>query len=333
MLPSGNHWQIGKYSEEQVRALIKEATANLPDRLRNPRIMIADRRGMGGWTWLSLLWPGWQDRKTIWITEGSLHYLEQDEIKALVLHETAHHVREYRHDIPGGWLLGDLALFCLLFWLGARLYLNAEGVFVIFFVVRAIVLSAAVRVLPKAAQTVEHLCDLYAAERVGAAPMVNVLLKMGEEEELVEAVLTRAARELAHVKGVEQEDLVSAFEDVRPHGRIFHDNLLRHASQVVAKVLEGVNPSARDRSMNRKADAALKRDMNASQYRVKWRAFDDNGDSRLSDAEIRELCQALRDHPERTLFRCEGERNPATHPSYSARVLILDAQGCFTLER
>lgn len=135
------------------------------------------------------------------------------------------------------------------------------------------------------------------------------------------------------MKGVEQEDMVSAFEDVRPHGRIFHDNLLRHASQVVAKVLEGFKPSALDRSVNRKVDAALRRDKKASQHRVKWRAFDDDGDSRLSDDEIRELCQALRDHPERTLFRCEGERNPATHPSYSARVLLLDAQGCFTLAR
>jgi len=44
---SGNRWKIGKYSEEDIRSLAKEATAGLPDRLRNPRIMIADRRGTG----------------------------------------------------------------------------------------------------------------------------------------------------------------------------------------------------------------------------------------------------------------------------------------------
>ena len=186
---SGNQWRIGRYSEQYIRSLAQEATAGLPDRLRNSRIMIASRRGTGGWTRLSLLWPGRQRRKTIWITEGSLHYLEPDELKALVVHESAHHLRENRCDAPGGWLLGDAALFCLVFWMASRLYLDAGGVLVVFCVVRFIAIGATMRILNRASQAIEHLCDLYGAARAGCGAMVNVLLKSGEEEELVETVL------------------------------------------------------------------------------------------------------------------------------------------------
>lgn len=322
---SGNRWRIGKYSEEDIRSLAQQATTGLPNKLRNPRIMIADRRGTGGWTRLSLFWPGWQRRKTIWITEGSLHYLTPDELKALVVHEIAHHACENRCDAPGGWLLGDVALFCLVFWIGSRFYLDGGGILVVFCVVRAIALGAAVRILGRTSQMIEHLCDLYAAARTGCGAMVNVLLKSGEEEELVETVLARAAGELRHVKGLELEDLVIAFEDVRPAGRIFHDNLLRHASQVVRKLLEETKPrqAGRDHGVNQELETLVKHRRQMGGSRIRWREFDGDGDSRLAAEEIARLREALRSQPERTLFRCESERNPTSHPTYRARILLL----------
>lgn len=165
------------------------------------------------------------------------------------------------------------------------------------------------------------------------AAMVNVLLKLGEEEELVDVVLRRAARELVCLKGVEMEDLVFAFEEVRPHGRIFHDHLLRHASQVVAKVLDEAKQSAHGRSPDRKRGDRRQPERKGGPRRIRWRDFDIDADGRLSDAEIRELCQAIDDHPEYTLFRCEGERNPQTHPSFSARIRLLASRTSFIPER
>jgi hypothetical protein len=199
---------------------------------------------------------------------------------------------------------------------------------VVFFVVRAMIGAAAARIPTRASQAIEHLCDLYAAERMGAGAMVNVLLKIGEEEELVEVVLTRAARKLRHVTGVETEDLAAAFEAVRPYGRIFHDNLLRHASQVVTKTAEDAKPSRfkrrRKEALNAELQAVLDYRKKTPRRRTRWRDFDVNGDGRLSDGEIGKLCQALREHPERTLFRCESELTPTTHPACRTRILFLE---------
>lgn len=158
--------------------------------------------------------------------------------------------------------------------------------------------------------------------------MVNVLLKSGEEEELVETVLARAARELRHVKGLELEDLVIAFEDVRPVGRIFHNNLLHHASQVVQKLLEEAKPrqAARENNVNQELEALVKYRKGTGGSRIRWRDFDGDGDGCLGDSEIAELCAVLRSQPERTLFRCETERNPTSHPTSRARILVLSEQ-------
>jgi hypothetical protein len=153
----------------------------------------------------------------------------------------------------------------------------------------------------------------------------NVLLKTGEEEDLVETVLTRAASELRGVHGLELDDLVMAFEEVRPVGRIFHDNLFRHASEVVRKLQE-----ERKRRHGRKVDggnpeleAFVKYRKQAGGERIRWRVLDKDGDGRLADDEMAELVASLRRQPERVLFRCEGEMNPTSHPAYRERILAL----------
>jgi Zn-dependent protease with chaperone function len=325
--PTGNSWQIGKYSEEEVRSLAHAATKDLPSKLRNPRIFIADHKGTGAWTWLSLLWPGWERRKTIWITEGSLHYLEPDEIKALVVHEIAHHDPVNRYDIPGGWLFGDVALFALLTWVGAQFYLAADGVFVAFFIVRPIVLAIRARIVSNASRITEHLCDVYAAEKAGMKAMINVLLKTGEEEELTGVVLARAAKKLLYLPDIETEDLLFAFEKVRPHGRIFHDNLFRHAGALVRSVVDELklDPATLERRnrANKELSAYLKERTGRRYKRIRWRELDADGNSQLSQAEIARLCDRLRGNPDAILFLSESEKNPTTHPACRSRILTL----------
>lgn len=310
-----------------MRSLAQAATGALPLRVRNPRILIADHRGTGGWTWLSLIWPGWERRKAIWITEGSLHYLEPEELKALILHEIAHHDSDNRYDIPGGWILGDVALFCLLYWIGSRFYLGAEGVLVVFFIVRLIMLAVIARILLDASQNAEHLCDFYAAEKIGAKAVINVLLKTGEEEELVAIVLARTAKELMHVPDIEMEDLLLAFEEVRPHGRIFHHNLFRHASGMVKAITADMRLKPekirRKNRVNEELNAYLKQRAKTRFQRIRWREFDTNDKGQLSEEEIARLCAALRDKPHAALFLAESENSPTTHPTYRNRILFL----------
>ena len=75
--------------------------------------------------------------------------------------------------------------------------------------------------------------------------------------------------------------------------------------------------------MNPEFEAFLKHRRQMRGSRIRWRNLDGDGDSHLTDDEIVRLCLALRSQPEHALFRCESERNPTTHPTYRARILVL----------
>ncbi|MBI2265797.1 MAG: hypothetical protein HYU64_11570 [Armatimonadetes bacterium] len=322
----GNNWLIGKYTEEQLRSLVLETAASLPVRLGSPRIAISHHRGIAGWTWLSLFWPDWERRKTLWITEGSLHYLEADELKAVIAHEAAHHHPSNRCDTPGDWFLGDAALLCLLFWLGPDQYSWTIGWLAVL-LVRALgdILVGDSRA--ETSRQIEHLCDLCASRWTSPEAVANALLKMGEEEELVETVLARAAKKLLYFRDVEMEELGSAFEEVRPFGRIFHENLFQHSARITEEIVNILQPSPKEPGANRKENEEL-RDLlenrrKGRRKRIKWRQFDSNGDGRLSESEVQCLCEALGNQPDRALFLSECEGNPKTHPGYRSRILFL----------
>jgi Zn-dependent protease with chaperone function len=322
----GDSWTVGKYSEAQVREAARQCTRTLPAKLREPRIVIGDCRGTTGWTWLSLLWPGRQRHKTVWISAGALHYLEPEELQALIVHEIAHHDAGNRGDVPGGWAMADMTLFCLIFLLGSGVGLGARARMWTFLLLRLAMASVVAKLRGKSDQTIEHLCDLYAATHVGREAVVNMLLKVGEEAELTEAVLARAAQELRYVQGADVEELTYAFDDVRPYGRIFHDNLFRHASQVVAEAvgdLKEIKGSDVKEEPNISFMRFLTERRQARQKRIRWRRFDRDGDGRLTEGEIAELCTALREHPDRALFLCDRERNPTTHPSVRDRIVLV----------
>jgi len=289
--------------------------------------VVADYRGTAGWTWFSLLYSGRRRYNVIWVSAGALHYLEPDELQGLIAHEIGHHDSANRCDAPGGWLMADLALFALMFRLTSPVGLeeNVHVIWPVFLVLRTAMAWVVVSLRGKLTQTIEHLCDLYGAEQVGREAMVNMLLKLGEEEELTEAVVARTARELLHVKGVEMEDLTSAFLDVRPYGRIFHDNLFHHAAQVVAKVTGDFKPTvARVRTTpNAELKEFLVHRRQARSRRIRWRSFDGDGDGKLTASEIDRLCDAVRHYDSRALFLCETERSPTSHPTFRDRILML----------
>lgn len=190
--PAGDSWRIGKYSEADLRQLIHKATADLPPRIRRSRVCIVDLRCPAAWTWLSVFWPT-QRAKPIMLTSGSLHYLEPDELTAVLLHEIAHHLTENRVGICGGWLLADAAFHAAAFWAYCQVGSGNLAVLT-FMLLRTIACVVAARVIGDECRSIEHLCDLFAAERAGNVPMINALLKLGEDEELTEVVLAWVAQ-------------------------------------------------------------------------------------------------------------------------------------------
>ena len=140
-------------------------------------------------------------------------------------------------------------------------------------------------------------------------------------------MLARAAKELVHVSSVEMEDLVFTFDKVRPHGRIFHGNLFQHASEVVKDIVK--NMKLKPEELRRKdrvseeLDSFLEERRKLRRQRIRWRRFDSDGDSRLSEEEGTHLCAELQENPDKLLFFCTSEVAPTTHPPYRERILAL----------
>lgn len=322
----GNHWRIGKYSEAQLREIVDEVERVVPLTLRRVKVGVVDSREVQATTSLSVLWPTWTRYKPIQLTSGSLHYLKPDEIQAVLLHEIGHHAPGNHVHIPGGWPLADIVLHAVVFSAVITLGLNATGV-VVFMAGRGLLALIATTVLEKTPRHIEHRCDLFAAARIGPAPLINALLKLGEEEELAEVVLVWAARDFLDAPDVDVEDLALAFSEVRPYGRIFHENLFRHADEIVRYVEETFTPRRlpgdRDRPANEGLAAFVRQRRSRKQRRVRWRTFDHDGDGKLSIEEISKLCETLARHTDHALVTSQNEQEPSSHPPFRDRVLLL----------
>ena len=323
---------IGRYTGAEILTAFERATGGLPSRLRRIRVRVAKVRGIQAWTALNLIWPGWGRAPAVTVSSGALHYLEQRELEALLLHEVGHHVSRHRLGPPGGWLLADLCLASVLFcahsalgdafWRPCLLFLGTRGV-----VVTVVMLLAW-----PSAHAIEHACDLFAASRLGPEPIANVLLKLGEECELTEAVLALAARRLLYAHWPDVDDLRLAFEEVRPEGRIFHENLFRHSVAVVQWLLdeggmELPGPPAK-RQKNTELAAFLDDRRKRNRRRIRGRRYDADGDGALSFLKLYSLVTTLGQRPDFVLVAAAEEDEPTTHPSFRDRLVALVSCAC-----
>ena len=324
--PDGDRWRIGKYSEAELRAVIRRATAGLPAPLRRTQVEIRDVRSATAWTWLSIFRLDARLAKRIVLTNGCLHYLEGDELVAVLLHEIGHHMPEHRPAVFGGWLLTHITLHAAA--MAAYAYGNsAELGYVVFLLLDILCRVVAAQAMHGLDRAVEHLCDLFAAERVGAAPMINALLKIAEDDELTEVVLVWAARDLICENNLDVDDLILAFAEARPYGRIFHENLIRHAAEVTKRLREDTKPGSSGKAKRRKENPALKAFVEKRRLRdfrrIRWRRFDVDNDGVLTAAEIACLCQALQARPDHVLVTSGEEAEPTSHPPCRERILLL----------
>jgi len=323
--PRGDRWQIGKYSEAKLRHLIHEATDGLPSRLRRLSVCIADVRSVAAWTWLNAFWPRADRNKTIVLTSGSLHYLEREELIAVVLHEVAHHLSQNRVTVFGGWLLADVTFHAAAFW-AYCLTDSGNLAVVVFMFLRWTFIVLFAKAMGNVTQTIEHLCDLFAAERAGSAAMINALLKVSEDEELSEVVLIWVAREMINDLDLALDDLVLALADARPYGRIFHENLIRHAAEVMRILRADRKPAkpTKSRKLNQELNEFVEQRRGRQMRRIRWRRFDGDGDGVLAAEEIARLCEALFTHPDHVLVTSREEYESTTHPSCRDRIVVLN---------
>jgi Zn-dependent protease with chaperone function len=316
---------IGKYTESQIRTLVRECATGLPPQFASATVRITKDRGTQASTFLSLLWPGWPGRPVICISSGALHYLSPEELKGVILHEMAHHIPGARISVPGSWFVVSTALLLFSWLVGSSL---GEGIGALCYFIPYLLIVYCVRaVSDTASRQVEHACDLYAASRLGPAPIANVVLKTGEEAELTEAVLARVSARLPQKSTTDWDDLAVAFEQTRPHGRLFHENLFRHAREVYDEVLpEKLRRKTKPLGKNRDSkefQQYIDERRSRMRRRIRWRTFDSDGDGTLSSEELLKLGSILRARPMLNLVVSEDEAHPTTHPSHRQRLLLL----------
>lgn len=322
-----NAWRIGRYTGAEILAAFERATCELPLHMRRIGVRVAKMRGIQGWTMLNLIWPAWGRAPVIRVSSGALHYLEPGELEALLLHEVGHHVSRHRLGPPGGWLLVDLCLASLLFSAYSNQVLGVANCIWTFLFLKGILVTVVVLLTWCTARQIEHACDLFAASRVGSEPVANLLLKSGEECELIEAVLALAARQLLYVRWLDVDDLALAFQEVRPEGRIFHESLFRHSVALVEWLTAetGIklpsNAAKRRKNADLAAFLAFRRKRN--RCRIRWRRYDADGDGALSLRELNSLVEALRQRPDDALVVAEQESQPTSHPSFRDRLMTL----------
>jgi Zn-dependent protease with chaperone function len=233
---------------------------------------------------------------------------------------------ENRLAVFGGWLLTCITLHAVA--MAAYAYGDSANLgIVVFMVLNFLTTAIAARATNGLFRPIEHLCDLFAAERVGAAPMINALLKIAEDDELTEVVLVWAARDLIYEKGLDTDDLILAFADARPYGRIFHENLIRHAAEVTKRLRASTKSRSSGKAKRRKENPELKAFVQKRRSRdfrrIRWRRFDADNDGVLTAAEIGRLCQALQARPDHVLVTSNDEAEPTTHPPCRDRILLL----------
>jgi Zn-dependent protease with chaperone function len=322
--PNGNNWEMGNYSEKDIRELVAEATKDLPRKFKNIKVSIAPSRFTSAWTLISLIWPSRFKAKNIFISSGSLHYLTKNELKAIILHEIAHNLPQYRVNPFGSMLLADFALHCGVFIVSCEIAISFLETIAIFVIVHSVVIRI-VQSLPVGVyREIEYMCDHFSAKNFGKSHITNALLKLGEEDELTDAVISLSAKRLLSCDHLLLEDIYYAFEAVRPYGRIFHSNLFKHVSEVVTLLVPENDTDNSSDAQNKDFLAHLKARKEIKSSRVRWRSFDEPKKGFLSSNEIEKLCTELSSFPDRALVISEDEFSPTTHPKYRDRILFIN---------
>lgn len=318
----GDNWIEGGYSESRVRDLVRQAISASSARVS---VEVVKDKEFNAWTSMPFFGIKLSQRILIQLTSGALHYLNPSEMKALILHEYGHHVSGNKLAVPAVWVVSDFLVLLIINGLLVKFDLSISFLCLYLFVVRPYSVAAIDKILNKYQWMVEHLADIYSAKNNGLVPIVNVLLKMSEEAELTEAVIALSAKRLIHYEDIDLGDVYFYFDDVRPEGRIYHDNLFQHSMQIVREIKRDEESIYNRDYINEELAEFLESRKQHKRERIRWRNYDANGKGWLNKNEIHALCSDLKNNPNVIICYALSDFHSDTHPSVKDRMLVLDA--------
>jgi Zn-dependent protease with chaperone function len=264
--------------------------------------------------------------RAIFLNSYLCRALSRDELRAVLVHELAHF---HRYSGPLGrnaWLgvVGSVAacVFCFsLFPFLAETFLLALVVIwapIPFLILYNLIASTGQR-------TLEHACDAIGAEIVGAAPMANALLKLGDRAEIYELVEQEIGRHLDENPKADAQKLAQAALDRVPEEAVTVDEM---RSLLRSEPL--TDETGGDSSVRKELIKSIRRNrrLRKALHVVPWSRFDSiRRDGWLDHDELNGYIGALvarehaathgvaADHPD--------EEPMQTHPSTRKRLVYL----------
>jgi Zn-dependent protease with chaperone function len=174
--------KIGLYTREELYTTITEVFKNsLEDEKPNIYVLkldVANALALNVYL-LNFIKP----LNALYVTRKCLECLEQQELKAILYHEMGH----FNGYMYTGSRTVKFSLFFVLFmpfafavaFKGLYAFLYVLGVLVFLFILAKLVLGS----IDKRNHAIEHLSDLYAADKIGALAIVNSLIALGRANE------------------------------------------------------------------------------------------------------------------------------------------------------
>ncbi len=296
-----------------------------------------------------------------------LDVLDKDEIKAVVAHELGHVVHgdsfiKVVSTIPRlflqiayAWLYFLIATGILVGLAKGQLITSLQRVFffLITFVIISVVTHYSTNILYRANRASEHLADFHAVQQVGLLPTVNMLLRLGQRNEVM-SVLRQEITWLYHLSREEEPELDFMYEilsrfpknefsedrarELAP--RLFLEEQLEQLRKVYFLELpqEKIEPylekaTRKLREMRKKYFEEVDRliwEVNpdeAKELTLDWRDYDVDFNLLLDEAELENLIEAIKKNKELLLFENEivmpGENRIRDHPTFRDRILFV----------
>ncbi len=296
-----------------------------------------------------------------------LDVLEKDEIRAVVAHELGHVVNgdsfvKVVSTIPRLFL--QIAYSWLYFLIGTGILVGlAQGhlvtsiqrvfFFLIAFVIISVVTHFSTGILYRANRATEHLADYHAVKKVGLLPTVNMLVRLGQRNEVM-SILKQEITWLYHLSREDDPDLEFLYEILSkfPKNEFSEDKARELAPRLfLEQEIEQLreiyfldiprehldpyleNAANKLREMRKQYFQEVERLLwevhpdEAKEMTLDWRDYDVDMNLLLDEEELDNLVKAIKKKKELLLFENEivmpGENRIRDHPTFRDRLLFV----------
>ncbi|TXT54234.1 MAG: conserved membrane protein of unknown function [Candidatus Thorarchaeota archaeon] len=300
---------------------------------------------------------------TVVIHSNITDLLDRDEVQSVIAHELGHLKNRdtiisivsrtpgfyvfviylYIYFRIGLGLLNSLAVDFDVITAGAR------ALVLVGFIILTLVLITISRLfVQKSSRKAELLCDYYSSQVVGPQITINSLIRLGQRVEAVTALVDEIKwlaqmdpekinpmtdEELAHIISSYPLDGIDEDNARTKAPELFLSTRLRRMREVYGVELsdetihDAVDPAVTQ--LLEKRSEMTQEEEEEEEVTVDWRKADVDEDKRLSEEEISDLIQLLKENPQKMLFDNEVGANilMLDHPNFRQRILFV-AEAC-----